>query len=233
VEVKPFPDTPDEQAIFDDVTSDLNTYSGKYVRLSIRYDLLATELDLEVGQVPHVDIENGTYLTYRMSASGEYWEVPAAACVFLNSDEPVPEDIGSTLRVPIINHHLTWHRVVNPPWTAIKKCLGCLNGAADTAFPGMADETLLFDAPVEATREFLGFDTSNNPNFGYALTYTFCEKIIKAMNSVGELQIYGWNHVYRTLPKNNPGWDVLMDMNGNYQYRTANFASLFKFEQSA
>jgi hypothetical protein len=74
--------------------------------------------------------------------------------------------------LPVTVHRLTWHRVVNPPWTAIRACQGTLN---QSEFLGVEAGLLIFDG-VKAEREFLSLPDLDDPQFGWQLEYRFREK---------------------------------------------------------
>jgi hypothetical protein len=122
----------------------------------------------------------------------------------------------------MVEHHLTWHRVVNPPWQAIRQCVGTVNGAT---FLGAAAETVLFDGAT-AEREFLRINGLARTELAWRISYVFRERAIKT----GSGGIVGFNHAYRSLPTGNPGWDRLVDGAGNRPYPSSNLTQLFQFE---
>jgi len=215
VAVEPWPAAPDEQGPFSDVTTDLNRYQGKFAQLTVVYELL--DAVLARGDLPAP--VQGTFLTYRMEFGGEYVRVPGHGLRW-ESDAalPVPPEAVPTLRVPVVEHLVTWHRVPAPPWAAIRALTGTVNA---TAFLGAAAETVLFDGAT-AVKQFLGISAQQQPQFGWRLTYVFRERAIKAGGGV-----CGWNHRYRSLPAGNPGWDKLTDAAGQTLYPLADFAPLF------
>ena len=218
VAVEPWPAAPENQGAFDDVTAQLNSYSGKFAQLTVDYELL----DAVAGRGDLPAPQAGTVLTYRMELGGEYvrlsghslrWQAETAL--------PVPPEAVPTVRVPIVEHQLTWHRVVSPPWTTIRSATGCVNAAA---FLGAPAETVLFDGAT-AKKQFLGINGDGLATFGWRLTYVFREKAIKTAAG-----LVGWNHAYRPLPASNPAWDRLLDGDGETLYRTTSFAGLFVAE---
>jgi len=213
----PWPQCPDDQGAFSDIASQLNSYSGKYARVTIDYDLL----DIDGGRQKTPKIEAETFLTYRMDFGGEYVQVPSHSLEWNDAaGVPVPAEAVPMLRVPIIEHHITWHRVINPPWDAIHACTGTVNNAS---FLGAPTETVLLDGAT-ADKEFINVDSLNTPQFGWQIRYVFREKAIKSGGNV-----FGWNHAYRSLPADNPGWSKLVDAAGDGLYRTSDFTPLFQF----
>jgi len=218
-----------------DVQDDLQGYAT-YAKATVDYKDF-------VGPSP----ESGTWGEYRQDFGGEYITLPDGF-VRWESDEsiPVPEDAMPTARVPIIEHHLTWHRVVTPPWAQIRKTIGCvnLNVLGADQFPGDPEEwnkfglvganaeTVLFEG-CTASKEFTVLDDLLNPQNFWQLGYHFREKearIFMYIPGVGEDDTHiGWNHVFRSLPFGDPGWDKLVDGVGSYMYKKASFTGLFQF----
>ncbi len=217
VKLQPWPKCPDEQGAFTDVQSELNSYSGKYAELTADYELI----DARNSRPDLPTIEDETFLTYRMDFGGEYVELPVHSMAW-DSDAtiPVPPEAVATVRVPIVEHHVTWHHVVNPPWGAIRQSVGTVN---EGQFLGAAAETVLFDG-ARADKQFIRVDELQQPEFGWQIAYVFREKAIKHNG-----QTYGWNHAYRSLPADDPGWDKLADAAGQTPYQTSDLSTLFQF----
>jgi len=218
VQVEPWPPAPDAQGPLDDVTEQINSFTGKYALLTVDYQLLVWA----AGRPDLPSAPEGTVLTYRMDFGGEYM-VLGGQNMYWHSDPtlPVPPEAVPTLRVPVVEHQITWHRVVAPPWEAIRRCVGAVNAGP---FLGAAAETVLLDGAT-AQRQLLGLDSQRQPQLGWRIVYLFRERTV----TVGG-QSYGWNHRYRCLPQQSPGWDRLVDGAGNPLYRTADFTPLFQME---
>ncbi|MGD0897982.1 MAG: hypothetical protein ABR915_09095 [Thermoguttaceae bacterium] len=219
VRIEPFEKNPDDQGLFDDLTADLNSYSGQFVEVAVDYELLGG------GSSRLPKVQSGTFLTYRMDFGGEYIVLPGHTLQWQSDATlPVTPDAVPTLRIPITEHHVTWHRVANPPWDAIRDCTGAVNAAA---FLGAAAETVLLDG-AKAYRQFTGLDNLQQPQFGWRITYVFREKIIKALDDAQNQLSYGWNHSYRPDANNQTHWDRLVDDAGNSLYRAVDFTPLFE-----
>ncbi len=217
IKSKPRPtDAPDEQGQFTDIETEVNTYPN-FVQLSVDY-----ELRNNMPFPPPEELEDGTFLSYRMDFGGEYIQIGSNTLKWNDQpNQPVDADITPTIRVPIIEHHVTWHRVINPPWATIRSQIGSVNSVGIFGFDA---GFLLFDG-CTADREFTGIDQLNEPQFGYRMSYVFREKHINVLGAVDK----GWQFTYRTKPENNPGWDTLIDGAGNNIYVTADHNLLFKF----
>lgn len=220
VRLEPFQKRPDNLGAFDDVAGDVNRYSGQLVEVVVIYEVM--------GPGSHCNLPSvaaGTVLSYRMDFGGEYVAVPGQSLQWQSDAAlPVPAEAVPTIRVPIIEHHVTWHRVLSPPWAAIRACAGAVNGQD---FLGAAAETLLFDG-AKVDQQFAGLDDSQQPQFGWRLTYVFREKTVKVLDDAMATS-YGWNHSYRSLPPPASAWDKLLDAGGNTLYGTADFNTLFQF----
>lgn len=211
VRYEPFdPDSPDAKELTD-LGSDLNSYSQGFARARVEYRTVAVEL----AGGPNVPA--GTYLTYRMRFSAEYLPLVARAWQWQDDGAiPVPDDLNLSMTVPITEHHVTWHQVVNPPWQAIRQLQGTVNAAT---FFGAAPGTLLLEG-ADADKQFrTGFD-AQNPQLFWRIHYVFRERAIKFGG-----QVFGWNHQFRERPA---GWVELVE-NGRRLYEQADFAPLFQF----
>ena len=218
IRIEPFQKNPDAQGPFDDPTADMNSYSGQFVAVVINYEMLG---DTSSWPKPQENI----LLTYRMDFGGEYMK-PAGHQLQWQSDAaaPVPPETVPTLRTPIAEHCLTWHHVGGPPWAAIRGCIGAVNAVY---FMGAAPETVLFDG-AKAQRSFSGLDSLQQPQFGWDVTYVFREKTIKVLDNNQQQLTCGWNHAYCVDSESGPGWDRLIDANGNTLYRKVDFSPLFQ-----
>lgn len=220
VRVEPWPEAPDDQGPFDDVRRQLNAYGGKFARIVVDYELL----DAGQSRVALPAAEEGTFLSYRMDLDAEAAAWDGQSLRWASQPEvEVPQSAVPALRIPLAVHRVTWHRVVRPPWAAVRACTGCVNAAE---FLGAAAETVLFDG-AEAETEFVGIDGLRQPEFAWRVSYIFREKAIHWGGNV-----CGWNHAYRALPAESPGWDKLVDALGEPPYRAADFTALFRFDES-
>jgi hypothetical protein len=216
VKIRPFVDRPNEAGQFNAVAEDLNTY--ELAELTVDYELLPFAT---LPQLPEPEAD--TFLTYRMDFGGEYQALPAYAFRWQDKPEERPSaDVHLTQRIPIVEHHITWHRVSSPPWETIRDAIGTVNNAS---FMGAAAESVLLDGAT-ADREFIFLDELAEPQFGWRLNYVFREKTI----DLGGGNVGGWNHRYRALPKDDPAWDrpELAD-GGALLYPQRDFTPLFRF----
>ncbi len=215
VRCEPFTDDVVPQTL-SELTEGLNRYQG-FAKVTVHYELMVAA-DRE--ELPA--IETGTFLTYRQDVDRETVLLSGDSLTW--EDEPaewVPQTAVPTIRIPIVEHHLTWHRVVRPPWQAMRQCVGTVNSGT---FLGAAAETVLCDGAT-AEREFLRVSGSADTELAWRISYVFREKAVKT----GDGSIVGFNHSYRSLPTNDPGWDRLVDGAGNRPYPSGDFTPLFQF----
>lgn len=132
------------------------------------------------------DLNDVTFLEQRLTFGGEYLTWPNNGVKWakdVNGNVPagsggagaggavpavvVYQDVNVGVVIPTIEHELTWNYVAFPPWSAIRSCLGKVNGDVHmNCFP----ETLLFNGAVaERTYSILGAPT-------WKLTYRISEK---------------------------------------------------------
>ena len=224
-----FAENPDNQGEFDDVTVDINAYTSEIrcggfdnpCLVTAQYEVLVPS---ERDDLPTP--EEGTFLTYRMDFGGHYIEAPAPACTWEGAPTiPVPpaQALGQTVRVPVVEHHITVHLMLNPPWQAISDTIGTVN---DAAFINAAAGQVLFDG-CDAEKEFTWAGNFLEPQFGWKISYVFREMRNKMWGA--DKAAVGWNHTYRFLPLASAGWDRLLVAGGDPAYDSEDFAPLFQF----
>ena len=202
-------DQPDWQEMAG-LTEGLNSYSGSFARAVIKYETI-NELDRDDGP----ENEEGTQISYRMHYSADEQEIGPAGWSWVDTSNPVASDQPMAKRIPITEHHLTWYKVVNPPWETIHSLQGTVN---DETFLGCPPGTLLFEG-AEAYKLYAGDFASGASPFCWEIKYMFRERSIKNDESV-----YGWNHFYRENPA---GW--VEATNGTAKmYDEADFNTLFQ-----
>ena len=221
VHIEPFHDD-QEHKTQTDLEADLAEYCN-YAQLTVDYVLMPVS-DREVE-----DIEDGTFLTYSMDYGGEIIEVDRGSLYWEGAvGEPVKKEAKPTLYIPIIEHHITWHRVINPPWGYISAATGCVNSAE---FMGAAADTVLF-AGCKAVKDFTLLEQLETPEFGWKLEYLFREKTFtnyrQAAPGIPGLT-YGWNHQPRTTPAGTFVWDRLLAFGALRAYWGIPFGPLFQF----
>jgi hypothetical protein len=204
------PDNPDSQQLVD-LAGGLNSYSRSFAKARVEYRTIGVDR----RDLP--DVPQGTFLTYRMRFSAEHQPMPSRGWSWEDSPAvPPPDDLNLAMTIPITEHHVTWHQVINPPWAAIRELQGKVN---EGAFMGAAEGTVLLEGADADKRFHTGFDLEN-PEFFWRIHYVFRERAIKHAGGV-----YGWNHHFREKP---PGWAAIVQ-NGNRMYELADFAPLFQF----
>lgn len=241
IQVVPWDTKVPDAATFDEITEDLNGYTGQLAHMTIKYAWLPPASWPDPKNLD-LNIEPGTQLTYRSKLGGEYRSLPGLHVRWArNENLPVPKDAADTIRVPIVEHHLTWHRVTAPPIEAMRERVGKVN---DALWNGYKKETLLYEGST-LDRQFIGFppvDPLGNPPGGWnpwKVTHVFREKILEDVNvattsaggNVFQTHI-GWNHTWSNVsPDVEPIWDRLIPTANPLDpgpYEVANFDALFQ-----
>jgi hypothetical protein len=207
---EPFdPDAPDAQDL-PELAEGLNRYAGSFAKATVDYRTVNLR-DRDDGP----ENEVGTHLTYRMSFASMEATITPRGWSWADNLTPVPDDMELVKVIPVTEHRLTWHQVLNPPWDAIRQCQGKVNAAELLGCPA---GTLLFEG-AEANKLFRsGFDAGAS-EFCWQIDYLFREKAVKQAG-----QVYGWNHAYRDAPA---GWACLTSAAGPL-YDAADFTPLFR-----
>jgi hypothetical protein len=166
LEVEPLADDVVRQD-FADLTDGPNGYRG-FAKITVKYELLASSPVASLA----ADAEPDALLTYRVDRETETVRLPGDELYWPgNPSAAFPTAAEGEVRMPATIHRLTWHRVVSPPWTAIRECQGALSAGE---FLGVAAGQLIFDG-VAAEREFVGLPDFDDPQFGWRLEYRFRE----------------------------------------------------------
>ena len=203
------------------LTEGLNAYHG-FAKVTVCYELL---VPADRGDLPAAP--KGSFLTYRMGRDWETLVLPGDDLVWeAQPATPAPSDAAGTLRIPVAEHRLTWHRAVNPPWDAMRAATGTVN---DAVFLGAPAGTLLFDGAT-AEREFLRISDLDEADFAWRIELVFRERAAKIL--IPEV-VAGWNHQYRAEPTDAAGWDRLHSdaVSGHFVYRESDFNRLLEYER--
>lgn len=228
-----YPDSPDAVAmrlrceplledlvpqVLAEVSEGLNRYRG-LAKVTVDYELL-----LPADRPELVEVPSGTFLTYAQDFRNEAISLPTHSLLWQGAvSAPVPPDAQAKLQVTIIEHRLTWHRVVRPPWEAMRRSAGTIN--RDPFFGSPATTVLL--AGVAAQREFIRLGPTKRAELAWRIGYVFREKAVKTTGNA----VVGWNHSYRSVPAASPGWDVLADTDGNRLHVETDFSTLFQMAE--
>ncbi|NLX97375.1 MAG: hypothetical protein GXY83_14495 [Rhodopirellula sp.] len=210
IRFQPFdPHSLDVQSLAD-LAIDLNGYSAGFAQATVDYRTINPR-DRDDGP----ENEAGTQLTYRMTFAAVEEPITPRGWSWADNSAAVPDDLPIVKAIPITEHRLTWHQVVNPPWGTIRQLQGTVNSGEMLGCP---PGTLLFIG-AEANKLFRSTFEAGTSNFCWQIAYLFREKAIKQGS-----QSFGWNHAYRDNP---PGWAPLTNGTGPL-YDSSDFAPLFQ-----
>ena len=200
---------PDSQDLAS-LTEGLNSYTGGFAKAIVKYETI-NEQDRDDGP----DNEEGTQISYRMKFSGEYQEIGPGGWSWVDTSDPLPDDQPLAKWIPMTEHHLTWRKVVNPPWETIHALQGTINQSEFLSCPA---GTLLFEG-ADANKLYAGDFESGASPFCWEIKYLFRERSVKHGGGT-----YGWNHFYREDPA---GW-VEVTNGSDKMYDQSDFNTLFE-----
>jgi hypothetical protein len=191
VAIKPF---------FDDAVLPTNLNPASYPDAEVTVNYSTPEFDQQNPGNDGPGPQPTTFLTWKVSVSGEFLVWPTSALTWQLPRDPsldgsqaalsmkqtiVGPDVQVGIVMPNIEHQLSWESVPFPPWSQIRRNVGKVNAYS---FIGAAPETLLF-LGVEASREMTTSGTRM-----WKLEYKMTEKNNNAINPKNP---YGWNHFLR------------------------------------
>ncbi|MBN1589403.1 MAG: hypothetical protein JW888_07805, partial [Pirellulales bacterium] len=202
-------DQPDQQEL-SSLSAGLNSYHHGLAKAIVRYETI-NELDRDDGP----ENETGTQISYRMQFSADLQEIGAGGWSWLDTSVALPPDQPLIKRIPVTEHHLTWYKVVNPPWETIHALQGTVNASEFLSCPA---GTLLFEG-ADANKLYAGDFESGASPFCWEIKYLFRERSVKHNGGV-----HGWNHFYREDPA---GWVEVTNGSAG-MYDAADFNTLFQ-----
>jgi hypothetical protein len=198
-----------DEAAQSSLTEGLNSYSKSFAKAIVTYQTMSKNDRSDISNEP------GTHLTYEMFYGGEHKSLTATGWNWLDTSLAIPSTEILQKWVPMTEHNMSWHQVVNPPWETIQTMQGKVNS---TTFLGAPAGTVLFEGARANKLYQAGYDEGSAP-FCWKIEYMFREKAIKHGTST-----YGWNHAYRGNPA---GWVELINTTGDKLYASADFTQLF------
>lgn len=168
-----------------------------------------------------VNVPEGTYASYESDGSIEYTTVPGTYWEWVVDNKQLTTDISPGLQIPITAHHVTWHNVISPPFSAQRTCRGAVNNAT---FLGAAAGTLLCMPAKNKVKLQLapGAPRTSGPAVIWDIEYTFLEK------DQDPAIHYGWNWFFRY---ESGLYELIQTVKGGHDppFREASFSTLFQF----
>lgn len=150
---------------------------------------------------PQPDTDNPVdILTGDMSFTVEVMTLPGYSLKWDSDDSEIkPETAQAHIKIPMVTWNLIIPRVNRIPWTAIRKCMGCVN---KFQFWGADPETVLYNgATIQATFYSDGSKVWN-------VSHSFTERRIRwgvGSGSSATTTVYGWNHIWNPGMPAGPG----------------------------
>jgi hypothetical protein len=218
VDIEPF-DGGNPSGTITNLDTGINAYTGGAL-IVVNYKQVMTSDQMPFPNPP--TIPEGTFLSYEAELGCDVETVEGLSWKWVDLGETLAPEQGSVRLIPTGTHHMTWHRIPRPPWTAMANCRGKVNNAS---FMGFEDEILLFLGP-KATFQF-----NTNGTVIYDFQYTFQSK-----DQTGNGQA-GWNFYWNkhsttgAHTTSDGHWQAITSVEASANpYATADFSTLFRFE---
>lgn len=190
----------DEAKISDPIKTDLdadklNEYEK--ARVVVEYSSRANG---DLGGSSWDGVDPVPLLSHRWSIGGEFVTLDKSGfewSVNDSSDGGVTQNVKVGRWIATEEHQVTWHRVVNPPFAAIRNALAKVNSEPMQFRTGTADrETVLF-LGAELQRDIL-----TDGALAWQLGYRFSERRVPLTEADvtpngDSMSVGGWNHFYR------------------------------------
>jgi hypothetical protein len=176
-------------------------YISEPISQQLQHDAIA-KITINYSPITPEQAENneglpdGTWVTYSQSDSVEFVTIPGRSLKWETSGKVLPPDVNPVTPQNQVRHEVTWHQVLNPPWTVISALKGKVNsiafripGSGQIAFP----ETVML---IESTAK-IALNIASETR--WELSLVFAEKAIKNLTSgrtgaISGTDVYGWNH---------------------------------------
>jgi hypothetical protein len=185
-----------------------NDYSGGW-DVTVEY---TTQYNVNPWASFQPAVPNGTYLSYSADLGAETMIIPGRAVSWGQYVDGVPEllvdasgqdmivkaDVEVGIQRPTGNYTLTWDRVLEPPWAAIRLTRGHVNA---TTFMGAPPMCVLF-LGAQVSRQFQFTDDGGF----WKVEYKFAENSV-TLNSGTEVS--GWNYKFNPDMVNDENWTPL------------------------
>lgn len=155
--------------------------------------------------------ENNQIVTRRISMGGEMLLLPNTKLYW--SGSPPTQVSNNAVQagkfIPMLEHQLTFHRVLVPMYSAMRASIGTLNNAT---FEGATTGSLLYlGAELQQTK-------MSDGSAPWQIDHRFAERIIDGNTSIG------WNYFF---DPDAGTWRQLQTLSGAKLYLTSNFGNLY------
>jgi hypothetical protein len=170
--------------------------------------------------------QGGTMISYDVDIGGNFLTLPNSALMWASDSSAIfNKDIQFGVVAVTIEHTVTWHNMLIPPWGAIRRCAGNVNS---TVMLGASIGNLMF-VGVNGSREF---SVQGSPT--WTLKYKFSEKqtssLVATLPAVAGLG--GWN-LYLRPDKSPVVYDAIIYRGqsgtaaASYTYQYVDMTNLF------
>lgn len=166
------------------------------------------------------------WLEHEWDEGIQKFTLPRQSLQWASDSKPVISNITGAINIPTIEHSITWPKLQNPPFAAIRLCSGCINTAALTLATGVIaiGQGLFLGAKCRS-------ELMSDGTLVRTLTYKFSERPLIVPGSGSSSVPLDWNYFPRDDGASGfagTGWDALVNKTtGQRTYQSVNFASLF------
>lgn len=187
-----------------DFNNSITAYS--HAKIVVKYTL-------DDSTIPH---PQGTSLEISRDVAHEMVSIPGSSLYWGgDTSKPLPADQLANMQIGTEDINVQWSKVPAPPWTTIENLKTSVN---TSTFMNIAAGKLMF----------LGASLRQTQQFGQVPTYSLGFKF--------KARSIEWNKAYRPPDASWPsggsfagGFDYPEDKNGNKQFPSADFNTLFQF----
>ena len=189
--------------------NNVNIYN--YARVVITYSNLLSQLNQG---------DPTSWLQHQWDIGGKWLAFNGTNCKWVSDGKSPGSQVTAGILIPTTEMSITWPRLVQPPFDAIRSLTGAVNAEDFPFATGIAPaETMLF-LGAKVTRDIL-----SGGQLAWSFTYKFSQQIVVAADQAAP---GGWNHFFRNDGAVTAGF-YRMQAFGSYPiYRGVNFTPLFQ-----
>jgi hypothetical protein len=157
-------------------------------------------------------------LDHKWAAGGQYITIKPTSKMSWknNAGKAVSDKVVATIFEPAIQHVITWPYVINPPFAAIRTCLGKINNAVMNFQTGTIEIQSLMFMGAELSGQVLSDGTKS-----WQVSYHFSERRVQAVDNT-----WGWNVFWDPIANR---YDILqLNTGGSTLFTATDLSILFK-----
>lgn len=203
--------------------SQLNAYENALVTITYitpKFSINGVEGNTQNPQNP----DPVKLLEHRWSIGAEFLTIPPTTSLSWkdNSGDPISDDVLIGVRIPTIEHQVTWPYVIKPPFAAMRSCIGKTNSVALQLQTGTVAAGCLLFTGAELHRQVM-----SNGDAAWNVSYRFSEKNIQTAAGT----VKGWNVLWNPVSNEFDSLDK-GGVSNNFPYQKTAFSGLFTVENA-